>query len=189
MAGASCFVRLLALFPVFHLESRKQAFLCPNKTLQDKENMEEQMETYQELRTRQQKEVDALPLGFAFSEKQFEEMKAKLEVKENSELYRLGDTGGFYRKIDADLIIGTFKRHQEERQNAIFTANGINTVYVQNMIYYEMCNHEFAINHDGREALALFHPYGSEKGFDYTRIYNYVPLSLIISPCSAQDDQ
>jgi uncharacterized protein YaaQ len=142
---------LLALFPVFHLESRKQAFLCPNKTLQDKENMEEQMETYQELRTRQQKEVDALPLGFAFSEKQFEEMKAKLGVKENSELYRLGSTGGFYRKIDADLIIGTFKRHQEERQNAIFTANGINTVYVQSMIYYEMCNHEFAINHDGRE--------------------------------------
>jgi uncharacterized protein YaaQ len=113
--------------------------------------MEEQMETYQELRTRQQKEVDALPLGFAFSEKQFEEMKAKLGVKENSELYRLGSTGGFYRKVDADLIIGTFKRHQEERQNAIFTANGINTVYVQSMIYYEMCNHEFAINHDGRE--------------------------------------
>ena len=82
MAGVSCFVRLLALFPVFHLESRKQAFLCPNKTLQDKEIMEEQMETYQELKTRQQKEVDALPLGFAFSEKQFEEMKAKL----NSEM-------------------------------------------------------------------------------------------------------
>ena len=141
----------LLFFPVFHLESRKQAFLCPNKTLQDKEIMEEQMETYQELRTRQQNEVDALPLGFAFSEKQFEEMKAKLGVKENSELYRLGSTGGFYRKIDADLIIGTFKRHQEERQKAIFTANGINTAYVQSMIYYEMCNHEFAINHDGRE--------------------------------------
>ena len=113
--------------------------------------MEDQMETYQELKTRQQNEVDALPLGFAFSEKQFEEMKAKLGVKKNSELYRLGNTGGFYRKIDTDLIMGTFKRHQEERQNAIFTANGINTVYVQSMIYYEMCNHEFAINHDGRE--------------------------------------
>ena len=145
------FCSFACFFSVFHLESRKQAFLCPNKTLQDKEIMEEQMETYQELRTRQQKEVDALPLGFAFSEKQFEEMKAKLGVKENSELYRLGNTGGFYRKVDADLIIGTFKRHQEERQNAIFTANGINTVYVQSMIYYEMCNHEFAINHDGRE--------------------------------------
>ena len=145
------FCSFACFFSVFHLESRKQAFLCPNKTLQGKENMEEQMETYQELRTRQQKEVDALPLGFAFSEKQFEEMKAKLGVKENSELYRLGSTGGFYRKIDADLIIGTFKRHQEERQNAIFTANGINIVYIQSMIYYEMCNHEFAINHDGRE--------------------------------------
>ena len=109
------------------------------------------METYQELRERQQKEVDALPLGFAFSEKQFEEMKVKLGVKENSELYRLGDTGGFYRKVDADLISETFKRHHEERINAIFTSNGINTAYVQNMIYYEMCNHEYAINHSGRE--------------------------------------
>ena len=79
-------------------KAESKLFLCPNKTLQGKENMEEQMETYQELRTRQQKEVDALPLGFAFSEKQFEEMKAKLGVKENSELYRLGSTGGFYRK-------------------------------------------------------------------------------------------
>ena len=109
------------------------------------------METYQELRTRQQKEVDALPLGFAFSEKQFEEMKTKQGVKENSELYRLGDTGGFYRKVDADLISGTFKRHHKERQNAIFTSNGINVVYVQGMIYYEMCNHEYAINQYGRE--------------------------------------
>ncbi len=151
MAGVSCFVRLLAFFRFSTWKAESKLFLCPNKTLQGKENMEEQMETYQELRTRQQKEVDALPLGFAFSEKQFEEMKAKLGVKENSELYRLGNTGGFYRKIDADLIIGTFKRHQEEQQNAIFTANGINTAYVQSMIYYEMCNHEFAINHDGRE--------------------------------------
>ena len=112
MAGVSCFVRLLALFPVFHLESRKQAFLCPNKTLQDKEIMEEQMETYQELRTRQQKEVDALPLGFAFSEKQFEEMKAKL----NSEMPE------FLEKIRKEVQEKKAKEEQTRREAEIKAA-------------------------------------------------------------------
>ena len=80
------------------------------------------METYRELKARQEKEVHALPFGFAFSETQFEEMKIKLGVTENSELYRLGDTGGFYRKADSELILRTFKRHAEERKNAIFCA-------------------------------------------------------------------
>ena len=107
------------------------------------------METYRELKARQEKEVHALPFGFAFSETQFEEMKIQLGVKENSELYRLGDTGGFYRKADSELIHRTFKRHAEERKNAIFTKSGINAEYVQSMFYYEMCNHEFGINWDG----------------------------------------
>ena len=104
---------------------------------------------YAEQQARQEKEVHALPFGFAFSETQFEEMKIKLGVTENSELYRLGDTGGFYRKTDSELIHRTFKRHAEERKNAIFTKSGINAEYVQSMFYYEMCNHEFGINWDG----------------------------------------
>ena len=78
------------------------------------------METYRELKARQEKEVHALPFGFAFSETQFEEMKIKLGVKENNELYRLGDTGGFYRKTDSELIHRTFKRHAEERKKRYF---------------------------------------------------------------------
>ena len=108
------------------------------------------METYQELKARHEKELNALPLGFAFSEEQFEKMKLKLGVKENSELYRLGNTGGFYRKVDSELIHNTFKRHAEERRRAIFTESGINAEYVQSMFYYEMCNHEFGINWDGK---------------------------------------
>ena len=44
------------------------------------------METYQKLKARHENEVNALPLGFAFSKEQFEEMKLKLGVKENNEL-------------------------------------------------------------------------------------------------------
>ena len=108
------------------------------------------METYQELKARHEKEMNALPLGFAFSGEQFEEMKLKLGVKENCELYRLGNTGGFCRRADSELIHGTFKRHAEERRNAIFAKTGINADYVQDMFYYEMCNHEFGINWDGK---------------------------------------
>ena len=82
------------------------------------------METYQELKARHEKEVNALPLGFAFSEEQFEEMKLKLGVKENSELYRLGNTGGFYRKVDSELIHDTFKRHAEELYSPTQFAHG-----------------------------------------------------------------
>lgn len=35
------------------------------------------MESYRELRDRQQKEFNELPLGFAFSDKQFDEMMGK----------------------------------------------------------------------------------------------------------------
>lgn len=113
------------------------------------------METYQELKKRHEKETSALPLGFAFSNEQFEKMKTKLGVKDNSELYRLGGTGGFYRKADSALILGTFNRHAEERKNAIFTSVGVNIIYAQSMFYFEMCNHEFAINWDGKtEVLA-----------------------------------
>lgn len=35
------------------------------------------MESYRELRDRQQKEFNELPLGFAFSDKQFDEMMKK----------------------------------------------------------------------------------------------------------------
>ena len=48
------------------------------------------METYQEMRARQQREVNALPLGFAFNEQQFQEMMQKLGVSSPDELYRLG---------------------------------------------------------------------------------------------------
>ena len=110
------------------------------------------METYKELKERQQQEVNALPLGFAFSDAQFEQMKAKLGVKDNSELYALNSSaGGFFRKVDAELIHGTFARHRQERKAAIFTPDGINTEYLEAAFYYEMCNFEFAINPEGKE--------------------------------------
>ena len=108
------------------------------------------METYQEMRARQQREVNALPLGFAFNEQQFQEMMRKLGVSSPDELYRLGSTGGFHRRSDTALIVGTFQRHIREWQEAVHTPDGINISWLEEMIYEEMCNHEYGINCDGR---------------------------------------
>lgn len=50
------------------------------------------MESYRELRDRQQKEFNELPLGFAFSDKQFDEMMKKWGLdpeKDLDKIYRI----------------------------------------------------------------------------------------------------
>lgn len=60
------------------------------------------MESYRELRDRQQKEFNELPLGFAFSDKQFDEMMGKWGLdpeKDLDKIYRIPG-GGFIQKKD-----------------------------------------------------------------------------------------
>ena len=80
------------------------------------------MNKYAELRQRQQQEVNALPIGFAFGNRQFEEMMRGWGLdpeKDLDKIYRLGRTGGYYKKTDAQLIHDTFSRHDAELQAAI----------------------------------------------------------------------
>lgn len=101
-------------------------------------------ETYLELKARHQKEIDALPLMFAFSKKQLEEGCAKLGVKEpEKELYRLGTTGGFYRRTDSKMIFDTFARHEKEMTEAMK-----DEAFAVGAFDYEAGNHEFMINMD-----------------------------------------
>ena len=56
------------------------------------------MNRYAEMRKRQQEEVNALPIGFAFGNRQFEEMMRGWGLdpeKDLDKIYRLGNTGGF----------------------------------------------------------------------------------------------
>ena len=58
------------------------------------------MESYRELRDRQQKEFNELPLGFSFSDKQFDEMMKKWGLdpeKDLDKIYRIPG-GGFIQK-------------------------------------------------------------------------------------------
>ena len=102
------------------------------------------MNKYAELRQRQQQEVNALPIGFAFGNRQFEEMMRGWGLdpeKDLDKIYRLGRTGGYYKKTDAQLIHDTFSRHDAELQAAIAedkTGEG----FIYEMFLCELDNHE-----------------------------------------------
>ena len=113
------------------------------------------MNRYAEMRQRQQQEVNALPIGFAFSNRQFEEMMRGWGLdpeKDLDKIYKLGSTGGFYQKTDAQLIRNTFNRHEEELQTAIKedkTGNG----FIYEMFLNELADHEYGYTGEYEDTL------------------------------------
>ena len=79
------------------------------------------MNAYIEMKNRHQREVDGFPLAFAFNKEQFAEGMKKLGLSPNDtkKIYRLGNTGGYYRREDAESLNEMFFRHAEELQGAI----------------------------------------------------------------------
>ena len=102
---------------------------------------------YREFKERTQNEFNSLPLMFAFSNKQFEEGKKKLGVKDNQELYSIGG-GGFIRKIDAPLLDEMTDRHNKEYEELMQ-----NDEFAYSAFYYELGNHEFCITLDPEDTL------------------------------------
>ena len=101
--------------------------------------------TYDEYKDKRQEEFNKLPIFFAFSNDQFEEEMRKrgLTAKDTDKIYRLGDTGGFYLKADAQLIHDYYEKPdelQELMKDPVFAAGAF---------YYEMANHEYHINWQG----------------------------------------
>lgn len=107
------------------------------------------MNKYRELRDKQQKEVDDFPMFFAFSNSQFEEgmKKLGLDPKDTKKIYRLGHTGGFYRKTDAPALREMFERHTKEMEDAI-NADTTGEGFIYDMFSYELANHEYCITYD-----------------------------------------
>lgn len=80
------------------------------------------MESYRELRDRQQKEFNELPLGFAFSDKQFDEMMEKWGLdpeKDLDKIYRVPAADSSRRKITSISTrcwTGTTSRWRQQRR-------------------------------------------------------------------------
>ena len=93
-----------------------------------------------------QKEFDDLPIFFAFSNKQlFEALEARGLTKDDTDkIYRLGDTGGFYLKSDAEIIRAYFNKDKNDQTLRDLMRDHD---FAVSAFRYEMDNHEYAINY------------------------------------------
>ena len=115
------------------------------------------MNQYQEMRDRQQQEFNALPLGFAFGQKQFNEMMRgwglhpERDVKKSITTLLLKIQKQFILK-DVELLRQTSARHKEELAAAI-EADTTGDGFIFQMFYRELKNHEYGYTGDADDTL------------------------------------
>lgn len=109
------------------------------------------MNPYIELKNKHQKEINAFPLGFAFSPEQFDKMMANwgLTPEDTDKIYSIGG-GGYIRKCDSDALHEMLDRHAKEREEAI---NENKDDYLYHMFNYELANHEYGYTYDVTDTL------------------------------------
>jgi len=71
-----------------------------------------------------------------------------LEPNEIDKIYKLGNTGGFYRRTDAENLYAMFDRHDEEMQKAMQEPG-----FAFQAFDYELANHEYVITHNPEDTL------------------------------------
>lgn len=107
------------------------------------------MNSYAELRQRQQKEFDAFPIGFAFSGEQYERQMREwgFEPTDTDKVVSLGVGGGFIRKTDMEAFHEMTDRHSKEREEAL-AADTTGEGYIYDMFRYELANHEYGYTYE-----------------------------------------
>lgn len=107
------------------------------------------MNKYRALKARHEKMINELPIFYAFSDKQFDEGMAKLGLNpdETDKIYKLGGTGGFYRKSDSEKLKEMFDTFDREMKEAI-AADETGEGFIYDMFNYELANHEYCITWD-----------------------------------------
>lgn len=108
---------------------------------------------YAEMQEHHQMEINAFPMFFAFSQKQFEEgMKSLgLEPSATDQIYSLGN-GGYYKKSDATKLHEMFRRFKQDQEDAI-SADTTGEGFIFDMFSYELDNHEYCITLDLEDTL------------------------------------
>ena len=104
-------------------------------------------ENYEQMHRRIQAEVNALPMYWAFSDEQWKKLLSELGLTEEEAKEQLvsGIGNAIYRKSDAQHIHDTFNRQAAELSAAMEDME-----FLEDAFYYEMCNHEYAINMQGK---------------------------------------
>lgn len=112
------------------------------------------MNKYADMRKHQQEEFNALPLGFAFSIRQFNEMMKGWGLdpdKDRDKIYRLPG-GGYVQKKDADLLHQVRERHDAEMAAAI-VADKTGDDFIYQMFLAELADHEYGYTGDADDTL------------------------------------
>jgi len=103
------------------------------------------MNPYTTLRQRQQEEIDNLPIGFAFSQQQFDQMMRDWRLDPNQDIDKICPigAGGFIQKKDEEYVSNITQRHHEEQATAI-AADPTGDGFIYEMFLYELSNHEYS---------------------------------------------
>ena len=104
------------------------------------------MNKWQDLREKQQAEVNAFPMHFAFGveqiERKIQELGLSRDPKKRAEQIVSIGAGGFVLKKDYPALIEMFKRQKAERDAAI-AADPTGEGFIYDMFLYELVNHEY----------------------------------------------
>lgn len=101
---------------------------------------------YQEYKKAISKEVNEFPMFFAFSNKQFEEGKARIGVKDDSELCKIAG-GGFIKKVDCAKLT-LMLRNQDDTLTENIKADKTGKGFIYSMFLYELNNHEYGYTYE-----------------------------------------
>ena len=126
---------------------------------------------YQEMRNRQQAEINAFPMFFAFNKQQFAEGMRTLGLS-------LSDTcqmcsifgGGYCRKSDAAKLGEMLARHRKELEDAI-SSDKTGKGFIFDMFLQELENHEYSYTGDVQEALDALNAVRTNAGL--ARCFGY----------------
>lgn len=105
---------------------------------------------YTDLKNKHRKEVNEFTgIFFAFSNDQFREGLAKLNLPEGEKVVRIGG-GGYIRKDRVQAFTDMFKRHDEERKQIKKDRK-----LLLDALAYELRNHEYGYTRDLEPALEV----------------------------------
>ena len=111
------------------------------------------MNRYAEMRQRQQEELGAFPIQYAFSDRQFTEGMAAfgLMPADTDKICKVPG-GGFFRREDSQRFKDMMDRFGRELSEAI-AADLSGDGFIYEMFLYELDNHEYGYTMDTEEAL------------------------------------
>ena len=142
------------------------------------------MNKYRVLKEKHQQEVNAFPLMFAFSQKQFVEGMEKLGLKETDteKIISIG-AGGYMKKTDLESFKSMRERHYTERKEAVNNDTD-GTGYILDMFSYELSNHEYCYTGDISDTLDCLGYTREEINQDEKLLKG---LNLAINKCKYED--